>query len=159
MLEQGLLTTTYRPPGSVRIGSPPSHRECCPLCVGFPSRRTRVKRLRHLTPVRCLIFVPLQRLNSWCGFLATQQIYYWATYGSPIFAVLAVSTHLRIARRREGRLHDGGGGAGRGAKNLRPDLQLGRHRPELGRNVDRRRALLCAAHGRLSFLGFVGLTK
>ena len=42
---------------------------------------------------------------------------------------------------------------------LRPDLQLGRHRPELGRNVDRRRALLCAAHGRLSFLGFVGLTK
>ena len=42
---------------------------------------------------------------------------------------------------------------------LRPGLQLGRHHRGLGRNVDRRRALLCAAHGRLSFLGFVGLTK
>jgi len=34
---------------------------------------------------------------------------------------------------------------------LRFGLQLGRHRPELGHNVDRRCAFLCAAHGRLSF--------
>ena len=29
----------------------------------LPSRRTRANRLRHLTPVRGLIFVPLQRLT------------------------------------------------------------------------------------------------
>ena len=34
---------------------------------------------------------------------------------------------------------------------LRFGLQLGRHRPELGHNVDRRCAFLCAADGRLSF--------
>jgi hypothetical protein len=39
---------------------------------------------------------------------------------------------------------------------LRPGLQLGRHRPEPSRNVDRRRSLLCAADGRLGFSGSVG---
>jgi hypothetical protein len=34
---------------------------------------------------------------------------------------------------------------------LRPGLQLGRNSSGLSRNVDRRRALLCAADGRLSF--------
>ena len=33
---------------------------------------------------------------------------------------------------------------------LRPDLQLGRNRPEPSRNVDRRCSLLCAADGRLA---------
>ena len=75
---------------------------------------------------------------------------------APIQAMLYDSPHAQD-RSWAGTRRISHGPAIRHQQPLRPGLQPGRHHRGLGRNLDRRRSLFCAADGCVSFPGFAPL--